>query len=829
MFLNGYPYTDFHEMNLDFILKAVKTLEQAFKDFTASNSLIFAEPLLHDLTKSYAKNTIVLDPDGNAYISLQTVPSGVQLSDSKYWLMVFNFEDYTEKANKNFTVNYFRDTTRSDRALAVDDWLVLDDVLYKVTTAIAVDELFEIGTNIVHFTVEQFLKDFTTSIIQTVNQYKADIDASELAYRQQLAQDIANTTASLQAQLDAAIAGATVDSEVINARVGANGVTYPTLGDAIRSQVEDVWDELENNVVEILQHNSTASNGYDHGLYYTFSGNTCTVAGTSSGTSSKNIISSVNSLPYGWKAGETYYVKYTTDDPYVRLAFFFYDSVPSQIGSGQYVSSDRTITVPSNAVGMVARLNVNTGITTNASVKFATYTSKTANELSALCEKAVKGEVLTLVGQSITSLNDAPENSVYLVDNDTPYTEKPSDMGAGFLMTIKVLNFKLQLAWALSGGKMWKRRYSITAGTWENWYNITGINNTYNNYYSYPSYSNTYNITSSPAITTDSHAFLSPSGDNTDRTSDILLMLSTYGVCNLGNGDYYVNNLEMPDGTMINGSGYASRIILAGSSDGYAVKMSDQTIVKNVRIVGSTSSIVPSSTVGGRHGILWQGTFSDDETSANQPKRSIIDNVYIANFTGGGITCYNTGYGTYNMLEVTNAYINNCGAGINVSYWSEYHRFTNVKAQTCYYGCINNGGNNMFVNCDFSSCRLAFLMDNSANQSPNESHGSCVGCSFNHTDQNTGVGIKVLNCTNGFIFDACQIFYSQIELEDAEGVVFSNCNFGVSNCDITITRGGALLFANNMHQGSPTITVSSNTNVHFDNCYVRSTGASVTP
>lgn len=240
MFLNGYPYTDFHEMNLDFLLRSMEELKKAFASFTASNSLIFAEPLLHDLTKSYAKNTIVLDTDGNAYISIQAVPSGVQLSDSSYWLMVFNFEEYTEKANKNFTVNYLRDTTRAPQAYDIGDWIVLDDVLYKATSAIAADELLVIGTNIVHFTVEQFLKDFTTSIVQTVNQYKNDIDASELAYRQQLAQDIADTTASLQAQLDLAISGATVDSEVILARIGADGVTYPTLGDAIRTQI--AWD-----------------------------------------------------------------------------------------------------------------------------------------------------------------------------------------------------------------------------------------------------------------------------------------------------------------------------------------------------------------------------------------------------------------------------------------------------------------------------------------------------------------------------------------------------------------------------------------------------------
>ena len=247
MFLNGYPYTDFHEMNLDFLLRSMEELKKAFASFTSSNSLIFAEPLLHDLTKSYAKNTIVLDADGNAYISIQAVPSGVQLSDSSYWLMVFNFEEYTEKANKNFTVNYLRDTTRAPQAYAIGDWIVLNDVLYKATAAIAADELLVIGTNIVHFTVEQFLKDFITSVNNTlaaysltIQQYKNEIDASEALF-----------TSTLQEQFNQAIGAATVDSEVVLGRNAFTGTTYDTIGEAIRGQDKLLLD-LYNEAAPIV-------------------------------------------------------------------------------------------------------------------------------------------------------------------------------------------------------------------------------------------------------------------------------------------------------------------------------------------------------------------------------------------------------------------------------------------------------------------------------------------------------------------------------------------------------------------------------------------------
>ena len=272
-----YPFTDFHELNLDWCISAVLQLQKAFEEFSAGNKITFADPLQHTLTRTYAKNTIVVDPvSGTAYLSLDAVPVGVQLDNADYWLPIFDFAGYITRANQNFTDNYFSGTDRSPVPLSVDAWVVLDDVLYKVTQAIAADDLFIIGTNIIHFTVEQFLKDFVTSVNQTLNnysltiqQYKNDIDASEAAYRIQLASDIANTTASLQAQLDLAISGATVDSEVINARLGADGVTYPTLGDAIRTQVTDLGKTARkgrtvNNIIEssndMQSYNLPASN-----------------------------------------------------------------------------------------------------------------------------------------------------------------------------------------------------------------------------------------------------------------------------------------------------------------------------------------------------------------------------------------------------------------------------------------------------------------------------------------------------------------------------------------------------------------------------------------
>lgn len=244
---NLYPYKNLNDFNLDYILKTLKQLKETVETFIATETVTFADPILWNISSQYAKNTIVLSNSGDAYLSKQAVPVNIQLENADYWQEIFNFADYVRTANSNLTFNIEQNTTRATDTYAIDDWLLWDDVLYKVTSAIAVDDLLVVDTNIVHFTVEDFIKAFMTWATNTIQQYKNDIDASELAYRNQLAQDIANTTNSLQAQLDAAISGATVDSEVINARISINGITYDTLGNAIRGQLGDLIEALKRD------------------------------------------------------------------------------------------------------------------------------------------------------------------------------------------------------------------------------------------------------------------------------------------------------------------------------------------------------------------------------------------------------------------------------------------------------------------------------------------------------------------------------------------------------------------------------------------------------
>lgn len=428
------------------------------------------------------------------------------------------------------------------------------------------------------------------------------------------------------------------------------------------------------------------------------------------------------------------------------------------------------------------------------------------------------------------SLADVRTTGTWLLVDANTYEDKPMATGVGFLR-VSVLNDNWVLQEFYSfGAQLYKREFTKNTTSVEAWSLVGGGGGgQVTNEYTFNEYQQTVNLTATPTITTDTNNYLASTGDTTDRTADILAMLQATGTCHLGAGDFWVDSLIMPDNTSLIGCGNATRVYLIAGDNKFAIRMSSYCTVSDMWILGSQSAITHTSTVGTRHGIFWQGNYTEDSSSAHQPKAATISNVYIYAFSGGGITCYDTGYGTINYVAATNVHIENCCAGLNISYWSEFHKFTNVRCWGGYYGCINNGGNNVFVNCDFSSnTGVAFLMDNAQLQSPNNSHGSCIGCVFNHTASNTGVGIKILNCNNGFVFTGCQIFYSQIQIEDTAGVTVASCNFGVNNCNISVTNGGVILFLGNIHQDAPTITVVNNSNVHFVNCYSRTTGELIT-
>ena len=169
-FFNEYPYTDFHELNLSWVIKELRTFATTLEQFVSINALKYADPIQWDITRQYEKNTIVIDPQsGTAYISVAAVPVGVALTNPDYWTVVFNLEQFVTKANNNFTPRVEENTTlNATFATDAGQWVVWGGELYQALSNIIAGDQYVIDSNIRRITVEDITGDlgFRSVVLQ---------------------------------------------------------------------------------------------------------------------------------------------------------------------------------------------------------------------------------------------------------------------------------------------------------------------------------------------------------------------------------------------------------------------------------------------------------------------------------------------------------------------------------------------------------------------------------------------------------------------------------------------------------------------------------------
>lgn len=181
---NQYPYLNINDLNLDYLLKAIKEMRNEVTNFVSINAIKYADPIQWDITRQYEKNTVVIDPlTGTAYISVAPVPSGVLITRTEFWTVVFDLGMLLVKSAKNFTDHYESSLTYTATFPSnVNDWLVWGEELYVVISPIIAGDQYVVDSNIRRINIENtigHLSDLTTtnkdSIVDAINEISAEV------------------------------------------------------------------------------------------------------------------------------------------------------------------------------------------------------------------------------------------------------------------------------------------------------------------------------------------------------------------------------------------------------------------------------------------------------------------------------------------------------------------------------------------------------------------------------------------------------------------------------------------------------------------------------
>lgn len=89
-FMHKYPFETLHEMNLDWLIKAVGELANEVNTWEIVNNIHYARHW--SITKQYPAWSVVIDENTlTGYISLKPVPAGIDITNTEYWEMIAEF------------------------------------------------------------------------------------------------------------------------------------------------------------------------------------------------------------------------------------------------------------------------------------------------------------------------------------------------------------------------------------------------------------------------------------------------------------------------------------------------------------------------------------------------------------------------------------------------------------------------------------------------------------------------------------------------------------------------------------------------------------------
>ena len=158
------PYTNFHDLNLDWIIEVLYEFNTKLTNFVSLATIKYADPIQWDITSQYEANTVVVDSNGNAYLSVRPVPSGVSLDRTEFWTKIGNFDELWADVKKAITPKDEGHSPTATADRAVNDLVWVDGALVRVTRAMIAGDAYVPGSNCVSSSTNEVLHYLITAL-----------------------------------------------------------------------------------------------------------------------------------------------------------------------------------------------------------------------------------------------------------------------------------------------------------------------------------------------------------------------------------------------------------------------------------------------------------------------------------------------------------------------------------------------------------------------------------------------------------------------------------------------------------------------------------------
>ena len=183
-YLNGHMY----EFDLCWIVEKIMSFESELNQAIDLRTIHYADPIQWNITTQYAPNTVVVDAKtGTAYMSKIAVPSGILLTNTDYWVPIFNYQEIYNKIMTGVAYNN-GDSEYAGKALLVNDLVWYGITLYRVVRAIDEGGKLIPGTNLIQTSIESLLvnyygQDRTAQVLNDTLTVSGDltVDAGDIA------------------------------------------------------------------------------------------------------------------------------------------------------------------------------------------------------------------------------------------------------------------------------------------------------------------------------------------------------------------------------------------------------------------------------------------------------------------------------------------------------------------------------------------------------------------------------------------------------------------------------------------------------------------------